>query len=82
MNKIENKQYDITEIDVEQKTIIVKAEDLPKDIYDDLKDIVIDTFPKDSSDIVVGDVKIENIEDFITYLEDENGDLVAVPWTN
>ena len=71
-----------TEIDVEQKTIIVKAEDLPKDIYDDLKDIVIDTFPKDSSDIVVGDVKIENIEDFIIYIEDENGDLVAVPWTN
>lgn len=71
-----------TEIDVEQKTIIVKAEDLPKDIYDDLKDIVIDTFPKDSSDIVIGDVKIENIEDFIIYIEDENGELVPVPWTN
>ena len=71
-----------TEIDVEQKTIIVKAEDLPKDIYDDLQNIVIDTFQKDSSDIIIGDVKIENIEDFIIYIEDENGDLVAVPWTS
>ena len=71
-----------TEIDVDQKTIIVKAEDLPKDIYDDLQNIVIDTFQKDSSDIIIGDVKIENIEDFIIYIEDENGDLVAVPWMN
>ena len=30
----------------------------------------------------IGDVKIENIEDFIIYIEDENGDLVAVPWTS
>lgn len=70
----------VTEIDIEQKSIIVKAEDLPKDIYDDLKDIVIDTFPKDSSNIVIGDIKIENIEDFIIYIENENGNLIPAPW--
>ena len=72
----------ITEVNMEEYTLIVKAENLPKNIYDDLQNIIIDTFQKDSSDIIIGDVKIENIEDFIIYIEDENGDLVAVPWTN
>ena len=72
----------ITEVNTEEYTLIVKAEDLPKNIYDDLQNIIIDTFQKDSSDIIIGDVKLENIEDFIIYIEDENGDLVAVPWMN
>lgn len=70
------------ELNPEQNSLIVKAEDLPKDIYNDLRDIVIDTFPKDNGNIIIGDIKIENVEDLIIYIEDENGDLVAVPWTN
>lgn len=69
-----------TEFNIEERTITVKVEDLSPNTYDDLKNIVLTTFVKDNSDIVIGDVKIENIEDYIIFIEDENGNLIPVPW--
>ena len=69
----------ITEVNTEEYTLVVKAEDLPKDCYDDLKNIVADTFQKDNN-IIINGIEIENVEDFIIYIEDENGDLIPVPW--
>ncbi len=69
-----------TEFNTLEKTITIKAEELPSNVYDDLTNIVINAFTKDNSDIVIDNVKIENIEEYVIYIEDENGDLIPVPW--
>ena len=71
----------ITEFNLEQKTITVKADNFPKDLYCDLENIILDTFPRSSGCIIIDGVEVPLV-DIEIEIEDENGDLVAVPWTN
>ena len=72
----------VTEFNLQEKRIIVKAEDFPNVYYDDLKKAVTNTLKNDRDSIVVEGIKIENIEDYTILIETENGDLIPVPWEN
>ena len=72
----------VTEFNLQEKKIIVKAEDFPNVYYDDLKKAVTNTLKNDRDSIVVEGIKIENIEDYTILIETENGDLIPVPWEN
>ena len=69
------------ELNPEQNSLIVKAEDFPKELYCDLEDIILDTFPRGNGCIIIDGIEV-SLEDIEIIIEDENGDLVAVPWTN
>ena len=86
-NLVPYNQYDfdplpntlITEVNLEQNTLIVKAEEIPKDLYGNLENIILDTFSDKDSYIIIDDVDVK-LKDIDVLIEDENGDLVAVPW--
>ena len=62
-----------TDFNVSEKTITVKGSAIPENYYDD----IITTIEKTLMD---NNISIENTEDYIIYIEDENGDLIAIPW--
>lgn len=70
----------ITEIDPEEKTIIVKADDIPHAYYGDLKNVVTETLVNEENNIIIDGIKIGNINDYIILIEDANGDLTPVFW--
>ncbi|MBQ8268290.1 MAG: InlB B-repeat-containing protein [Clostridia bacterium] len=64
-----------TDFNLSEKTITIKGSALSEDYYDD----IITTIEGTLAD---NDIVIEDLGDYIIYIEDENGDLVPVPWTN
>lgn len=64
-----------TDFNLSEKTITIKGSALSEDYYDDIITTIEGTLAEN-------DIVIEDLEDYIIYIEDENGDLVPVPWTN
>lgn len=62
-----------TDFNLSEKTITIKGSALSEDYYDD----IITTIEGTLAD---NDIVIEDLEDYIIYIEDENGDLIPVPW--
>ena len=62
-----------TDFNLSDKTITIKGSSLSEDYYDD----IIATIEGTLAD---NDIVIEDLEDYIIYIEDENGDLIPVPW--
>ena len=62
-----------TDVSISEKTITVKGSDLTEDLYDDIITTIEGTFADN-------DIVIEDLEDYIIYIEDENGDLIPIPW--
>lgn len=62
-----------TDVSISEKTITVKGSALTEDLYDDIIATIEGTFADN-------DIVIEDLEDYIIYIEDENGDLIPVPW--
>lgn len=62
-----------TDFNLSEKTITIKGSALFEDYYDD----IITTIEGTLAD---NDMVIEDLEDYIIYIEDENGDLIPVPW--
>jgi uncharacterized repeat protein (TIGR02543 family) len=62
-----------TDVSISEKTITVKGSALTEDLYDDIITTIEGTFAHN-------DIVIEDLEDYIIYIEDENGDLIPVPW--
>lgn len=62
-----------TDFNLSEKTITIKGSALSEDYYDD----IITTIEGTLAD---NDIVIEDLEDYIIYIEDENGDLILVPW--
>lgn len=62
-----------TDFNLSEKAITIKGSSLPENCYDD----VITTIEGSLAD---NDIVIEDLKDYIIYIEDENGDLTAVLW--
>lgn len=62
-----------TDFNLSEKPITIKGSALFEDYYDD----IITTIEGTLAD---NDMVIEDLEDYIIYIEDENGDLIPVPW--
>ena len=62
-----------TDVSISEKTITVKGSALTENLYDDIIATIEGTFADN-------DIVIEDLEDYIIYIEDENGDLIPVPW--
>ena len=62
-----------TDFNLSEKTITIKGSSLSEDYYDD----IITTIEGTLAD---NDIVIEDLENYIIYIEDENGDLIPVPW--
>ena len=62
-----------TDVSISEKTITVKGSALTEDRYDGIITTIEGTFADN-------DIVIEDLEDYIIYIGDENGDLIPVPW--
>lgn len=62
-----------TDVSISEKTITVNGSALTEDLYDDIITTIEGTFADN-------DIVIEDLEDYIIYIEGENGDLIPIPW--
>lgn len=62
-----------TDVSISEKTITVKGSAITEYLYDDIIATIEGTFSNN-------DIVIEDLEDYIIYIEDENRDLIPVPW--
>lgn len=62
-----------TDFNLSDKTITIKGSALSEDYYDDIVATIEET-------LADNDIVIEDLEDYIIYIEDENGDLIPVLW--
>ena len=62
-----------TDFDLSEKTITIQGSVVAEDDYDGVRATIEETLAQN-------DIVIEDIEEYIIYVEKENGDLIPVPW--
>lgn len=62
-----------TDVSISEKTVTVKGSAITEDLYDDIITTIEGIFADN-------DIVIEDSEDYVIYIEDENGEFIPVPW--